>query len=241
LLAQQEGSAGILRSALLLADRADSVMALANGSPTFIRYSPYGHREQAGLLPGLPGFNGEHPDPLTGHYLLGNGYRAFNPVLMRFNGPDSLSPFGKGGVNAYAYCAGDPVNRSDPSGHEFIDTLITGIYIGAGLLTAVIGLAGARTSVAALFNGMKGTPMTTAAKVSALVPLTALAAGATWTSAFVVRTIDPESPAARPLAALAVGFTLPTLFMRGGLFIRAEIAARRAAAGIRGTTYSTRL
>ncbi|WP_230202737.1 RHS repeat-associated core domain-containing protein, partial [Pseudomonas syringae] len=44
---------------------------------------------------------------------------AFNPVLMRFNSPDSLSPFGEGGVNAYAYayCEGDPVNRVDPSGH----------------------------------------------------------------------------------------------------------------------------
>ena len=41
----------------------------------------------------LMGFNGERPDPLTGHYLLGNGYRAFNPVLMRFNSPDSSSPF----------------------------------------------------------------------------------------------------------------------------------------------------
>ncbi|EGH65727.1 hypothetical protein PSYAC_12586, partial [Pseudomonas syringae pv. actinidiae str. M302091] len=59
----------------------------------------------------------ERVDPVTGHYLLGNGYRAFNPMLMRFNSPDSLSPFGEGGLNAYAYCAGDPVNRVDPSGH----------------------------------------------------------------------------------------------------------------------------
>lgn len=35
---------------------------------------------------------------------------------MRFNGPDRLSPFGKGGLNSYAYCAGDPVNRIDPAG-----------------------------------------------------------------------------------------------------------------------------
>ncbi|ORC43846.1 hypothetical protein BZK31_28960, partial [Pseudomonas floridensis] len=33
-----------------------------------------------------------------------------------FNSPDSLSPFGKGGLNAYAYCLGDPVNRKDPTG-----------------------------------------------------------------------------------------------------------------------------
>jgi hypothetical protein len=36
---------------------------------------------------------------------------------MRFNSPDSLSPFGEGGMNAYAYCSGDPVNREDRTGH----------------------------------------------------------------------------------------------------------------------------
>ncbi len=38
--------------------------------------------------------------------MLGNGYRAYSPVLMRFNSPDSWSPFGEGGVNAYAYIEG---------------------------------------------------------------------------------------------------------------------------------------
>jgi hypothetical protein len=36
---------------------------------------------------------------------------------MRFTSPDSLSPFGLGGVNAYAYVLGDPVNLRDPSGY----------------------------------------------------------------------------------------------------------------------------
>jgi RHS repeat-associated protein len=80
-------------------------------------YTSYGHYPADSGLSGLFGFNGEQRDPLTGHYLLGNGYRAFNPVLMRFNSPDSLSPFGKGGLNAYAYCVGDPVNWGDPTGH----------------------------------------------------------------------------------------------------------------------------
>src|SRR5207253_6296609 len=79
-----------------------------------LAYTPYGHSAPEN---GLLGFNGERLDPVTGHYVLGNGYRAFNPVLMRFNSPDSLSPFGEGGLNAYVYCAGDPVNRSNPTGH----------------------------------------------------------------------------------------------------------------------------
>jgi RHS repeat-associated protein len=65
----------------------------------------------------LLGFNGALFEQRLECYLLGNGYRAYMPTLMRFNGPDSLSPFGRGGLNAYAYCSGDPVNRTDPSGH----------------------------------------------------------------------------------------------------------------------------
>jgi len=110
LLAQKNLTA----SALLATDTQNSVL---HAEDTAIGYTPYGHRETVTGLPGLPGFNGEQPDPVTGHYLLGNGYRAYNPILMRFNSPDSLSPFGEGGLNAYAYCVGDPVNRSDPTGH----------------------------------------------------------------------------------------------------------------------------
>ncbi|ELB2794052.1 hypothetical protein QMX34_004712, partial [Aeromonas hydrophila] len=37
-------------------------------------------------------FNGERCDPVTGLYHLGQGYRAYNPGLMRFHVADSLSP-----------------------------------------------------------------------------------------------------------------------------------------------------
>lgn len=67
----------------------------------------------------LLGFTGQPRDPLTGWYHLGNGHRTYNPVLMRFHSADRLSPFGKGGINAYAYCSGDPVNRHDPTGQFF--------------------------------------------------------------------------------------------------------------------------
>jgi RHS repeat-associated protein len=85
----------------------------------------------------LLAFNGERPDPLTGHYHLGNGYRQFNPVLMRFNSSDSLSPFSDGGLNAYAYCVGDPVNRSDPTGKISILSIITGVSGVVGAATFV--------------------------------------------------------------------------------------------------------
>ncbi len=65
------------------------------------------------------GFTGAYRDCATFANPLGNGYRWYLPWLMRFNAPDSLSPFGAGGSNAYAYCAADPINRSDPSGHMF--------------------------------------------------------------------------------------------------------------------------
>ena len=64
------------------------------------------------------GFNGERIDPVLGGYHLGNGYRLYSPSLRRFTSPDSLSPFGKGGINPYAYCEGDPINNTDPTGHR---------------------------------------------------------------------------------------------------------------------------
>ena len=82
-------------------------------------YNAYGHRPVENGLISVLGFNGERADPVTGHYLLGNGYRAFNPVLMRFNSPDSWSPFGRGGINSYGYCGGEPINRVDRNGHFF--------------------------------------------------------------------------------------------------------------------------
>jgi RHS repeat-associated protein len=81
-------------------------------------YTPYGHCSLIRGGPSLIGFNGQRADSLSGHYLLGNGYRAFNPMLMRFNSPDGWSPFKNGGLNAYSYCLGDPVNREDSSGQS---------------------------------------------------------------------------------------------------------------------------
>ncbi|WP_260676501.1 RHS repeat-associated core domain-containing protein [Pseudomonas kilonensis] len=118
LLAQLQREGVNANTTLLATDQQRSVLNVLDATgPHPLAYTAYGHHPAENGLLSLLGFNGERPDPVTGHYLLGNGYRGFNPVLMRFNSPDSLSPFGEGGLNAYAYCAGDPVNKSDPNGH----------------------------------------------------------------------------------------------------------------------------
>lgn len=83
---------------------------------TQLTFSAYGARVDHGQI---PAFKGELEDLVTGHYLLGNGYRAYNPHLMRFNSPDSDSPFAKGGLNTYSFARCDPINRRDPTGHAF--------------------------------------------------------------------------------------------------------------------------
>ncbi|WP_052760878.1 MULTISPECIES: RHS repeat domain-containing protein [Photorhabdus] len=111
---------------------------------TLHAWSPYGSGDSSKEL---LGFNGERVDPVSGTYHLGNGYRAYNPALMRFNCPDSLSPFGAGGINPYAYCAGDPVNHIDPSGHLSWQA-ITGIVAGTIGLALAVFTAGASIAAA---------------------------------------------------------------------------------------------
>ncbi|MFJ4456480.1 RHS repeat-associated core domain-containing protein [Pseudomonas sp. NPDC089392] len=78
-------------------------------------YTVYGFSEGRGG--GFLKFKGEYLDVASESYFLGNGYRMYSPILMRFHSADSLSPFGEGGYNAYAFVSGDPVNYGDPSGH----------------------------------------------------------------------------------------------------------------------------
>lgn len=124
LLAQRNHLEASVTATLLATDQQRSVLnALDASGPHPIAYTPYGHHPALHRLLSRRGFNGEQPDLLTGDYHLGNGYRQFNTVLMRFNSPDSWSPFGEGGLNAYGYCGGDPTNRVDPDGHVFKSVL----------------------------------------------------------------------------------------------------------------------
>ncbi|MCU7239923.1 RHS repeat-associated core domain-containing protein [Pseudomonas peradeniyensis] len=110
-------------SALLAVVQQGSILTRVNPCclPQSFTYSPYGYHPELKIT---LGFNGERLEPITGHYLLGNGYRAFSPMLMRFNSPDSMSPFADGGLNVYGYCLGDPINGRDPSGHTTVGKIL---------------------------------------------------------------------------------------------------------------------
>ncbi|WP_413470117.1 RHS repeat-associated core domain-containing protein [Pseudomonas putida] len=102
----------------LIADPYNSILRTFEEEPVAVTYTPYGHSPEPEARQ-LLGFNGQRRSIVTGHYILGNGYRLYSPHLNRFCSPDSWSPFGNGGCNAYAYCGGDPINRTDPSGHMY--------------------------------------------------------------------------------------------------------------------------
>ncbi len=198
-----------LGATLMASDQQHSVLATVQaGSSAAIAYMAYGHRPS---INHLPGFNGEQPDPVTGHYLLGNGYRAYNPALMRFNSPDSMSPFGKGGMNAYAYCVGDPVNRSDPTGHKVDEgQILSFVWVGLGLFGAVLGVKTAVPAIKAVYKG--GAPLST--KLTAASAVDQLAASTVFTVSRVINAVDPDAPAANILLATAIGMLVPVLAVR---------------------------
>ena len=98
--------------------------------PNGIRYTAYGQKASlpAGtdwqpvdfLFAGECGYITEYSDQqLPGLGLLYLQQRYYDPDVGRFLTPD---PIGfAGGLNLYAYCGNDPVNRVDPSGTDDVD------------------------------------------------------------------------------------------------------------------------
>ncbi|MGE7990863.1 RHS repeat-associated core domain-containing protein [Pseudomonas sp. NPDC089554] len=125
-------------SSLLCVNHQGSTLHQAGGS--LRAYTPYGALANGGLP--LIGFTGQPRDQALGYYHLGNGHRSYNPHLMRFHSADTFSPFDRGGLNAYAYCAGDPVNRADPNGRWFIATVQAAVKV-VGMVSSTFTFAGA--------------------------------------------------------------------------------------------------
>jgi RHS repeat-associated protein len=172
---------------------------VSQGDAELYGWSPYGSGQ---ATDSLPGFNGEQVDPVSGTYHLGNGYRAYSPVLMRFTCPDSLSPFGGGGINPYAYCAGDPMNLTDPSGHlgqpDYFGGMLMAAATIAGLAAALLsgGLAIAAAGGVMAAVGAASTTMLVAGGMGVASDVTALAGIALADS-------HPEASSALGWASLA--------------------------------------
>lgn len=154
-------------------------------------YTPYGFRNPLGHLPGLAN---AMVDPVTGWYFLGNGYRVYNPVLMRFHSPDSWSPFGNGGINPYVYCLSDPINRLDPNGH-LSGQAIASIVLGSiGILIGILTLgAGAAVSAGLIAgSGVVGAVATTSA-IGVTATVIGIAADATAIASAALEEKDPQA------------------------------------------------
>lgn len=146
------------------------------------------------------GFNSERNDPVSGNTHLGNGYRTYNPDLMRFNCPDAWSPFGSGGINLYAYCAGDPVNHTDPSGHMSWKA-------GLGIALGVAGIAGAiLTSGASLVAASSlSAALATTSAATLTTGISALAADVTGLASIALTARYPQAATALGWVSLAAG------------------------------------
>ncbi|EJM72451.1 RHS repeat-associated core domain-containing protein [Pseudomonas sp. GM55] len=195
------------RTLLLTTDQQQSVLAeLDSSNPNPFVYSPYGLRSSPRQAGTHLGFNGQLMERSTGCYHLGNGHRVYNPVLMRFHSPDRLSPFGKGGINAYAYSMGDPLNYTDPSGQSVLSVfqlgqraLLTTLHVTVPLVM----LAGPKVSGVAL----QATRLSLLGSVGTAVGAAMSAAG---------------------LTAGTYVITAGTIGLLGGAIIRGAVAAKAA-------------
>ncbi|WP_312317490.1 RHS repeat-associated core domain-containing protein [Stenotrophomonas sp.] len=150
----EQVSGAVARVTLLATAISGSVLLEADTAVRAVAYAPHGSRpdgEQAvGVAEAEPAFNGELLDAASGCYLLGAGHhRPYSPRLGIFLAADRLSPFGAGGVNPYAYCAGDPVNRSDPTGH-FWKWIVAAVGIAVGVAAVAVTFGAASKAVAAV-------------------------------------------------------------------------------------------
>jgi RHS repeat-associated protein len=105
----------------LHADQLGSVRVSANATGASVQaqtFTPYGARVQTTGSREELGYIGERHDAETGLMYLNARY--YDPAVGRFISADTFSPTRPGvGVNRYTYAANDPVNKSDPGGHEF--------------------------------------------------------------------------------------------------------------------------
>lgn len=161
IFAQSTLSQTVREVILTACDGQRSVRIETAANNVLIGYSAHGL--DSGNAQSCIGYAGEYRDAQSVLYMPGSN-RPYDPQLMMFLSPDSESPFGAGGLNRYAYCAGDPVNRIDPDGHSFWSWVGAAVGVVAGL-AAVVATAGllAGPMAVALGGAMVGGGATSAA------------------------------------------------------------------------------
>lgn len=139
------------RTTLLGSDAQGSVRIEADSEVRSRHYTVHGAEPEAEANSPY-GYTGERREPLSGWYIPA-GYRPYDPLLMIFLSPDSESPFGRGGLNPYAYCGGDPVNRVDPDGHAWWTWVLAGVGTALGIAAVVASFGAAAPAFAAIAVG----------------------------------------------------------------------------------------
>src|SRR5262249_50399120 len=98
---------------------ANVTLSSVGSATASVLYAPYGGtRYSSGTMPTSYGFTGQRADTTSGldYY----GARYYDPLAGQVTSRDTLLP-GRGydlwGLSRYAYVQGNPVNRTDPTGH----------------------------------------------------------------------------------------------------------------------------
>ncbi len=205
------------RTSLLAAGVSGSVILEADRDARSVAYSPYGDRDgdDTKRRKCALGFNSELQDAASAYYLLGPGHhRPYAPQLGIFLAPDRATPFGRGGLNGLSYCAGDPVNRTDPTGH-FWKWVIAAVGVVVGVLAVAATAGAALTAISGVAAGV-GLSKTGAA---AIVSTTLGVAGASVDAGALVANAAGNEKAGGilgwvglGLGAVALAGAVPTLF-----------------------------
>ena len=165
--------------------------------------------------------HGEHIDWIDPHnplYHLGTGVRSYNPMLQRFLSPDHpYSPFSVGGANPYAFCSGDPVNQTDPSGFMSVSA---GTGLALGILGILLGIVSLGMSVMVALSAVGAALATTSA-------LLGLASSATGFAAAMMEDHNPGLARTLSWASLGLGIAATLVGLIGpALFFLAKRIGR---------------
>lgn len=192
-----------IRSVLMTGTDGQGSVRLENDSENrLISYTAHGSDD--GSAHSRIGYAGELRDLATSLYHPGS-YRPYSPELMLFLAPDSRSPMDEGGLNRYAYCGADPINRIDPAGQSFWSWLgvIVATVTGGILMVASFGVfAPVGAAMIAAVAGVM-TAASTGAVISAVV-IGAVAVAKTMTFTVVVAVASASLGSISLLTGLAV-------------------------------------